>query len=162
MSAPEFLTQATLGWARIYGDSHVVSTGVLFVHLSGLLLAGGSAVAADRATLLASREDAAGRAAYLPRLASIHPLVIGGLAMMFVSGAMMFLADVETFWGLRVFWVKMTLIAVLIANGYLMQQAGRQAETLPSSAWSLLKVTSVASVVLWFAVLLASTILAGS
>jgi len=162
MIAPQILVQATQGWARVYGDSHVVSTGIVFVHFAGLLLAGGAAVAADRATLLASREDAEGRAAYLPRLESVHGLVLGGLAMMFASGALMFLADVETFWGLRVFWAKMALIALLLANGFLMRQAGRLAVTLPSSAWKQLQRSSVASVILWFAVLLASTILAGS
>jgi hypothetical protein len=43
-----------------------------------------------------------------------------------------------------------------------MRRAGRLAVTLPSSAWKQLQRSSVASVILWFAVLLASTILAGS
>lgn len=162
MAAPDFLMQATQGWARTYGGSHVVSNGVAFVHFAGLLLAGGSAVAADRATLVAARQDANARAAYLRQLASVHGVVIAGLGMMFISGALMFFADVETFWGLAVFWRKMVLIALLLANGFLMKQAGDLARTLPARAWTQLKVTSVVSLVLWFAVVLASTILAGS
>jgi hypothetical protein len=162
VAAPDFLMQATQGWAKTYGSSHVVSNGVVFLHFAGLLLAGGSAIAADRATLVAARQDAAARAAYLRHLGSVHGMVIGGLAIMFVSGALMFLADVETFWGLRVFWGKMVLIAVLLANGFLMKQAGEMAAALPSRAWTQLKVTSVVSLVLWFAVVLASTVMAGS
>lgn len=162
MAAPDFLIQATQGWAKTYGNSHVVSNGVAFLHFAGLLLAGGSAIAADRATLVAARQDADGRASYLRHLSSVHGTVIAGLALMFVSGALMFFADVETFWGLRVFWGKMVLIALLLANGFLMKQAGEMAATLPSRAWGQLKVTSVVSVVLWMAVVLASTIMAGS
>lgn len=162
MNAPDFLIQATQAWARAYGGSQVVSNGVAFLHFAGLLLAGGSAVAADRATLVAARQRAEVRSAYLRQIASAHGLVIGGLAIMFVSGALMFFADVETFWGLPVFWRKMGLIALLLANGVLMKRAGDLAATQPARGWARLKVTSVVSLVLWFAVILASTILAGS
>ena len=123
MAAPEFLIQATQGWARLYGDSPMLSTGVRFVHLTGLLVAGGLALAADRATMLAAREDEAGRAAALRRLTGTHSVVLSGLVLLFASGAGLFLADVETYWDARVFWVKLTLIALLLANGLLMKQA---------------------------------------
>jgi len=162
MNAPDFLIHATQAWARTYGGSQVVSNGVAFLHFAGLLLAGGSAVAADRATFVAARQDAASRAAYLRLFASAHGLVVGGLVSMVVSGALMFFADVETFWALPVFWRKMALIALLLVNGFFMRQAGDLAATMPARAWVQLKVTSVVSLVLWFAVVLASTILAGS
>jgi hypothetical protein len=162
MSAPEFLVQATQGWARLYGDSHVVSTGVRFVHLAGLLVAGGMAMAADRATLVAARRDDAERASALGRLATVHTLVMGGLAMMFVSGALMLLADVETFWDTNVFWAKMALIALLLVNGLLMRQAEGRARTAPHKAWTQLRATSVASAVLWILIVLASTVLGAS
>jgi hypothetical protein len=56
----------------------------------------------------------------------------------------------------------MSLVALLLANGAVMQQAERLARTLPAQAWRRLKLTSVVSLVLWFAVLLAGTILASS
>ncbi len=159
MNAPDVLLQATQGWARTYGGHPLVSNGVAFLHFAGLLIAGGAAVAADRATLRAARQDEGARAAYLRQFSSVHGTVIAGLAIMFVSGALMFAADVETFWSLPVFWRKMGLIALLLANGFLMKQAGGMAT---ARAWVQLKVTSVVSLVLWFAVVLASTILAGS
>jgi len=162
MPAPEFLLHATGSWARFYGASHAVSTGVTYLHLAGLLLAGGVAVSSDRATLLAFREDEAARVAHLARLASVHGLVIGGLAIMMVSGLLMFLADVETFWSLRVFWIKMALVVLLLANGLMMRRAERLASSSPARAWAGLKATSVISVALWFAIVLAGTILASS
>jgi hypothetical protein len=162
MFVPELLLQATGSWARMYADSHTVSTGVTYLHFAGLLLAGGAAVSADRATLLAAREDKAGRLAYLPRLAAVHGLVIGGLGLMMVSGVLMFLADLETFWGLRVFWIKMGLVALLLTNGLIMRRAERLAASSSAGAWIALKATSVISVGLWFVIILASTILAGS
>ena len=162
MPAPEFLIHASGSWARLYADSHIVSTGMIYLHLAGLLLAGGAAVSADRATLQASREDDAARVAHLPRLASVHALVIGGLAIMMVSGVLMFLADVETFWNLRVFWIKMGLVVLLLANGLVMRRAERLASSSPARAWAGLKVTSVISVGMWFVIVLAGTILASS
>jgi hypothetical protein len=162
MPAPEFLIQASGSWARMYADSHTVSTGVNYLHFAGLLLAGGAAVSADRATLLAAREDTAGRATYLPRLAAVHGLVIGGLGLMMLSGLLMFLADLETFWDLRVFWIKMVLVALLLTNGLIMRRAERLAASSPARAWIGLKATSMISVGLWFVIVLASTILANS
>ena len=162
MPAPEFLIHASEGWSRFYSDSKMVSTGVMYVHLAGLLLGGGAAVAADRETLKAAGEADPVRADHLVFLGTVHAIALTGLAMLAVSGVLMLLADLETFWDTRVFWIKMSLVALLLANGAVMQQAERRARTLPATAWRQLKLTSVVSLVLWFAVLLAGTILASS
>lgn len=162
MSAPAFLVQATEQWARLYGNSHAVSNAVVFLHFAGLLLGGGAAVAADRATLLAAREDDAGRTAYLPKLARVHRIVIGGLALTAVSGLLMFLSDVETFWDARVFWVKMGLVVLMLANGAFIRRAEGRAAGPFTSAWRQLQGGSVLSIFLWFTILLASVILASS
>jgi hypothetical protein len=162
VAAPDFLLHATQGWARIYADSKLVSTGVMYVHLAGLVLGGGAAVAADRETLKAAREPDPVRADHLAFLGTVHAIAITGLGMLAASGAAMLLADLETFWSAKVFWVKMSLIVLLLANGLLMRQGEHLARTLPGRAWRQLKATSVASLVLWFTILLASTILASS
>jgi hypothetical protein len=162
MAAPEFLVHAAQGWARLYADTKVVSTGVMYVHLAGLLLGGGAAVAADRETLKAAREAEPARADHLAFLGTVHAIAITGLALLALSGVAMLLADLETFWSAKAFWIKMSLIVLLLANGLVMRQAEQLARTLPGRAWRQLKTTSMLSLVLWFAILLASSILASS
>jgi hypothetical protein len=162
MAAPEFLIHAAQGWARLYADSKPISTGVIYIHLAGLLLGGGAAVAADRETLKAAREADPVRADHLAFLGTVHGIAITGLAILAASGVAMLLADLETFWSAKAFWVKMSLVVLLLANGLLMRQAEHLARTLPAKGWRQLKTTSIVSLVLWFAILLASTILASS
>jgi hypothetical protein len=162
MPAPEILIHVFEGWSRFYSDSKVVSTGVMYVHLAGLLLGGGAAVAADRETLKAAGEADPVRTDHLEFLGSVHATAVAGLALLAVSGVLMLLADLETFWDSRVFWIKMSLVALILANGVVMQQAERTARSLPDRGWRRLKLTSIISLVLWFAVLLAGTILASS
>ena len=162
MPAPEFLTQAAHGWAKYYGTHKAVSIGITFVHFSGLLLGGGAAVAADRETLKAAREAGAVRADHLEFLGSVHSIAVAGLVLLFVSGAAMFLSDLDTFWETKVFWIKMGLVSLLLLNALAMQQAERLARTVPAKAWPRLTTTSIVSLVLWFAVVLASTVLKSS
>jgi hypothetical protein len=162
MPAPEFLVHAAQGWAKLYADTKPVSIGVTYIHLAGLLLGGGAAVAADRETLKAAGEPEPVRADHLAFLGTVHGIAMTGLAMLAVSGAAMFLADLDTFWSARAFWIKMSLVVLLLANGLLMRQAEHLARAMPEKAWRQLRWTSVASLVLWFAIVLASTILARS
>ena len=162
MAPPGFLVDATQGWARIYADTKLVSIGLTYLHLAGLLLGGGAAVAADRETLRAAREPEPVRADHLAFLGTVHTIAIAGLSMLAVSGAAMLLADLETFWSTKVFWIKMSLVVLLLANGLLMRQGERLARTMPERAWRQLTASSIASLVLWFAILMASTILASS
>jgi hypothetical protein len=162
MAAPEFLVHATQGWARLYADSKLISTGVIYIHLAGLLLGGGVAVAADLQTLRAAREPEPARADHLAFLGAVHVVVVAGLAMLVASGAAMLLADLETFWGSKTYWIKMSLVVLLLVNGLLIRQAERLVRATPARAWSQFRATSIASLVLWFTILLAGTILASS
>jgi hypothetical protein len=162
VAPPDFLVQAVQGWARLYADAKPVSIGVTYVHLAGLLLGGGAAVAADRETLKASREAEPARADHLAFLGTVHAIAVAGLAMLFASGAAMFLGDLETFWSTKTFWIKMGLVAALLANAIVMRRAERVARALPEAAWAQLRATSIVSLVLWFTIVLASTILASS
>lgn len=162
MAAPELLVQMSQGWAKLYADSKAVSIAVTFVHLAGLLLGGGAAVAADRETLKAARESEPVRADHLAFLGTVHGIAITGLAMLAVSGAAMLFADLANFWSARSFWIKMGLVAVLLANGLLMRRAERVAPSRPDVAWRQLKLTSIVSLALWFAIVLTSVVLATS
>src|SRR4051812_4539465 len=106
MSAPEALVKFFEPWAHAYGDSKVLPTIVVFVHIAALVLAGGYAITLDRFTLRAFRGDAAGRARQLDELTVSHRLVLSGLALSLVSGVLLFTADIETYWTSVVWWTK--------------------------------------------------------
>ena len=162
IDAPQSLVDLFQGWAHLYGKTKMVSIAVTSLHFAGLLLGGGAAVAADRETLWAAKEVEPARRDHLQFLGAVHAIAITGLAMLAGSGILMLLADLETFWASKAFWTKMALIVLLLANGLMMRRAERLAATVPDRAWAQLQWTSVVSLVLWFAIVLASTILAAT
>src|SRR3989449_11641213 len=82
-------------WARLYADHKVVSGGVTYVHLAGILLGGGLALSADRIVLRWSSEPGPDRSRELERLGATHRWGIGGLALTLESGIGMLLADLD-------------------------------------------------------------------
>ena len=158
MTALKAISDMVQPWATAYSNSRLLSSAVMFSHLAGLVLAGGGAVATDRASLRAVRASATQRASHLRELALVHRAVLWGLGLTFVSGVLLAAADVETYATLPAFWVKMGLILVLLANGALMQRTERSLTT-GAPVWNRLRDAAIASLVLWFAVLLASTFL---
>src|SRR5690349_21923507 len=125
MTAVQAISNFAQPWASLFNDSRIVSSGVMFSHLGGLVLGGGGAVAADRASLRAVRASPTQQSSHLRELALVHRVVLWGLGITFLSGILLVAADVETYATLTAFWVKMGLIALLLANGYAMQRAER-------------------------------------
>jgi len=146
-------------WARLYADHKVVSGGVTYAHLAGILVAGGLAISADRTAL---RWSPAAGTAELQSAGTVHRWVIAGLVLTLVSGVGMMLADLDTYLSSAVFWTKMGLIVLLIANGYLKLRAETGLIRGSAATWPRLRRTAIASIVLWFSVLLAGTVLAAS
>jgi hypothetical protein len=161
-AAPDFLIRLADPWAAFYSNSKIAATVVTFAHIASLLMAGGLAVATDRATLQALRLAAAERGRHLEALGGVHQLVVGGLALSMVTGVLLFAADVDTFFGSWIFWLKMALIGVLLANGYAMTLAERAlradaAETSPD--WKRLRRGALVSMALWYTITLAGVAL---
>lgn len=148
-------------WAKFYDDRTSVSTAVTFVHLAGILLAGGFAIVADRASLRLSPTGDMDQMHQLDEIASVHRWVIIGLVVTFVSGILMFFSDLNTYMHSAVFWTKMGLIVLLLGNGYVRMRA-EAALRRGVAVWRRFRQTSIASLALWFAVLLAGTILQNS
>jgi len=148
-------------WARVYRDHNNVSAGIAFLHLGGLLAAGGFAIAADRGTLRAFAGDAASRRSHVAELGAVHRPVLIGLTIVMASGLLMLAADLQTFLTSPVFWVKMALVAGLLANGLGLTRAGQRLEREPDSetGWVRLRRWSLSSLALWFAVTLVGTFL---
>lgn len=163
MSPPATLIELARPWAALYGDSKTLTILVTFVHVAGLLLGGGLALSTDRATIRAIRQAVHDRVQHLEALRSVHQTVVAGLAITFLSGILLFLSDVKTFWVSWVFWLKMALIVALLANGLVMTRAERvlRADGVREDdrAWTHLHRTAVVSLVLWYAITLAGVAL---
>lgn len=151
-------------WAHTYSDHKAVSEAVNFIHFGGILLAGGLAVAADRATLRLSRAQSDGGTSSwaLTEIAGVHRLVLGGLAVVLASGLLQTLADLGTYLPSVVFWTKMGLVAVLLGNGWIRMRAENAVRRGDGGAWPAYRRTSVVSLILWFTLVLLGTVLTGN
>jgi hypothetical protein len=131
----------------------VLPTLVVFGHIAALVFAGGLAVALDRATLRAFKGSAEQRTRQVGDLHAAHRSILFGLALSAVTGVMLFAADVETYFTAPAFWTKMALVALLLGNGYVMTRSEtriRAATTATDDAWTSLRRSAVASLLLWF------------
>jgi hypothetical protein len=162
ITPPESLVQLLKPWADFYSHSKSAETAVEFLHIGGLLLAGGLAIAADRSTLRALRLPVSERSPHLMELASVHRWVLTGLSVIVVSGLALLTADIETFFGSWIYWTKMGLVILLLINGFMMTRIERRLALEPddqSPQWSRLHRVSTSSLALWFTIALAGVAL---
>ena len=161
------LAEVLAPWQAAFSHSKVISIGVTATHLVALLFGGGFAVAADRATLRAVRagEDVHRRRA-LDELDAVHRPVLIALTVSFVSGILLLTADIETFAVSPVYWLKMSLVLLLLLNGYVLRATERSARlryagsTSPEPMqWVRLRATAWLSIVLWASVVVVGTTL---
>ena len=142
-------------WASVYANHGALRTAVAFVHVGGLLIGGGCAVASDLMTMAAARARSFSGHGQLELLARTHRVVVAGLAAIFISGLLLFAADLDTYWYSRVYWLKMALVVLLLANGAFLLTAERQARLGHPAAWARLRNAARASLSLWFLTTLA-------
>ena len=69
------------------------------------------------------------------------------------------MAKVGSFATSVVFWVKMGLVVLLIGNGYARLRVELALRQGPAARWGWFRRTSIASLVLWFLILLFGTLL---
>ena len=156
------LTTLAEPWAAAYGNAPALQAATTFAHFGGFLLGGGFAVAADTATLRAARRTETKRRRQLAYIHGVHRAVLTGLAATFASGLLMFAADLQTLATSPVFWTKMLVVVLLLANGAIMARtvsALRASSAENGPGWLRLRRTAVCSVALWFAAVLAGTVL---
>jgi hypothetical protein len=158
-------------WRRLFTQSPLLSTLILFGHLGGLLAAGGLTVAAERATLRLDPTDDAGRRRHLADLARLRMPVWGAFTVALLSGALLFLADVEAFAASRIFWTKMSLVALLLVNTLVtarLDSALRRGDDAAAPdmsaarrrAWHRRRAGAIATATLWFGLVFVGAALA--
>lgn len=147
-------------WNHLFSHSKAVSGTVTGAHIIALMFAGGFAIASDRLTLRAHGRDRVTRMNQLREVADIHGAVVIGLVVLFVSGVLLAAADVETFLPSPWFWVKLSLVALLLINGVFLTATERALRARASSddaaaaegaLWSRVRTQAMASATLWAA-----------
>jgi hypothetical protein len=162
MTALTELIRLAEPWARLYGNTPALQAGTIFAHFGGLLLGGGFAIAADSATLRAARRREPKRRRQLAYIRGIHRVVLAGLTMTLASGFLMFAADAEALATSPIFWTKMSVVALLLGNGgmiALTESALRSGTGDVERGWRRMRNAAICSVTLWFAAVLAGTLL---
>jgi hypothetical protein len=144
------MTDLLQTWGSFYANHAAIRTLVAFVHVGALIAGGGLAVATDRALLTTVVDDDFSRRSLLETVQSTHRLVIASLALITMSGVLLFASDFETFLYSRFFWIKMGLVVLLMINGLVLWAAERRALLGDGRAWGTLRATAVASITLWF------------
>jgi len=153
MALPEFLAHAVAGWAGFYADHRIVSVTVRYLHLAGLLIGGGTALALDRRVLGARRRPEPERRAVLDALAGSHRVVLPAFGLVMLTGVLMTASDTATFFAARIYWTKMSLVALLLLNGAGLLLAEGRARR--NGRWTWVSVASALSLALWLSILYA-------
>ena len=143
------LTDLMTSWGSLYANHAALRTLVEFIHVAALIVGGGLAIVTDRALLRNNADDPGVRLHLLGTLQASHRLVIISLALIMLSGGLLFASDFETFLASRFFWIKMGLVALLLVNGLVLRRAEQRAVAGDHTAWKTLRVTAVASITLW-------------
>ena len=163
IAPPEALVKLVEPWSALYSNSTVIPTLVVFGHIAALVFAGGLAITLDRATLRAAVGPAEFRWRQLEELRAAHRLVVAGIGLSVVTGVLLFAADLETYFGSWIYWTKMTLIVMLLLNGYLMTRVEGRISSTPNAAddagWKQLRTNALVSLVLWFSIAFAGVAL---
>jgi hypothetical protein len=155
----EVIQQLLETWTSIYSNHAALKTGISFMHIAGLVAGGGGAITVDLATITAARTRSSALTAQLHLLKRTHTVVLVGLVALVISGVLLFAADVDTYLVSRIFWLKMGLIGVLLANGVLLLRSERDATHAEAHAWTRLHFIATVSLILWFLITLAGAAL---
>jgi hypothetical protein len=151
MALPSFVASAVTSWAAFYDAHHVVSVTVRYLHLAGIVVGGGKALAADGQLLRAARAEPSERIAALAVVGRAHRVVVPALAIVVATGILLTAADSATFLASRLYWTKLAFVTLLLVNGLGLVAAESRAAR--GTGWSWLTGLSGASLVLWLLIL---------
>ncbi|MEP6780067.1 MAG: hypothetical protein ABJC26_09275 [Gemmatimonadaceae bacterium] len=158
--------------ADVYANSKALSATTTAVHIGGLLGGGGLAIATDRAVLRTPKFDGLAQRNVLIDLSGTHKLVVTALSAIVLSGLVFLAADIKIFAVSPVYWIKMSLVALLLLNGLRLWRIesrlkastalGNAADPLPDNEWRALRQSATISLLFWFAIMILGVVLANS
>lgn len=147
----DWLGNAALPWEDLYGSSAALETTVMFLHLGGMLAAGGLAFTLDRAVFRSARHGWPLRGDLAQDLHQSHRAVLVGLGVVLLSGVALTLADPTVFLVSWVYWAKMATVALLLWNGWFLKRAGEDLLDSPEDPRAFLRLrhSALRSAALW-------------
>ncbi len=154
MSVIESLATAVKPYADWYSHSKPAETVVTFLHIAGVMVGGGLAIASDRMALRIGNGSVDDRRRLLRDFHEVHRPVLIALTVVVLSGAAMMLSDVETFLVSPVYYTKIGLFGVLLVNGFVMTRTEGvlTADPTPTNRkWGRFRLGAMASIALWLA-----------
>jgi len=148
-------------WVDLYSSTSWLEVVISFLHVGALVAAGGMAFALDRAVLHGKRHGRSRRTELASELESAHRAVVVGLGVVVLSGVALTAADPETYLVSWVFWGKMVVVLLLLANGWFLKRAGERIATDPEDGVAVRRLRGAAlrSVGLWALAVLAGVAL---
>jgi uncharacterized membrane protein len=170
-TTPEALANFVQPWAKFHNHSRIAATAVTFLHVAPIVVGGGFGIFLDRATLRLKHDDPYAGERHLLELRAVHPYVTSALALSIASGIALLAADLDTFLGSWVFWLKMGLIVLLLTNGLFMTRLEKALQRVSEESasdvsalrattlWDRLRLVAIFSLVLWLTITLAGVTL---
>jgi hypothetical protein len=137
-------------WASFYANHATARTIVTFIHVASLIGGAGTAFTVDREMLGWQSLAVPERLARLTKLRAANATVVAGLVLVVLSGVLLFASDLDAFLYSKFFWIKMALVALLLANGAFMVFAERRAfADGDARSWLQLRLAAAFSLTLW-------------
>jgi hypothetical protein len=142
------LTDALTSWAALYARSDTIQFTAACGHLLSIAYAARYALRGDRAVLRMTSSNARTREVSAARgeleiLTGAHRHVITGLCFALITGIAQLTAQLDYLPQSPIFWTKMLLLVLLLANGRIIQLAGRRADL------AALRPAAIRSLALW-------------
>ena len=147
---PAFISHVVAAWAALYSGSAVLRTLVSFVHVAGLVGGGGAAIAADRATLKATRRGLAVTREQIDAIHHTHRVVILGLAARDRQRRAAVRRRCRDLRASKLFWLKMVMVAALMVNGAILVRVGHGVQMPDERTRRTMRWTAGLSLALWF------------
>jgi hypothetical protein len=154
------LVGITEWWSSYYGNHQLASVSIRFLHLAGIVMGAGTGLFADRQILGAVRAKMQEREAVLAAVNREHAHVVSWIIVIGTTGVLMTAADTSTFMVSKLYWIKMAMVGLLIANGIALLLAEQRARKIGVDAgWPRLIAVSTISAILWLTILFLGTLL---